>query len=28
VDVLKLENNNPLIPTYTISGPAIIDEDG
>lgn len=28
MDVLKLENNNPLIPTYTISGPATIDEDG
>jgi hypothetical protein len=28
MDVLKLENNNPLIPTYSISGPATIDEDG
>ena len=28
MDVLKLENNNPLVPTYTTSGPATIDEDG
>lgn len=28
VNALKLENNDPIIPTYTLSGPASIDEDG